>query len=774
MADTPQSRSTRQPDKTPAVKAAAKPAGPQTAVPAPLGPEILQSILADPLSATPAELLQLQRRFGNAAVQQLLQRAQGEAAEPQPVVGLEGGEIGAGLQDQINAARGSGQALDGTIGTKLGAALGADFGEVRVHADAEADALNRSLGAQAFTVGSDVFFSQGAYDPGTASGQRLLAHELTHVVQQGGTGAGSVQAKLTVGPADDQYEQEADRVADMAMRPMAAPAPPAEPQPEEAQRQAGRSLRRASAQTRHGPPAIQRARPRSNAITERPTSLGVTRPRSNAITERPPSLGQTRPRSNAITERPPSLEGGTRPRSNAITERPPSLDVRTRPRSNAITERPPSLEAPTPAREPFKPPTIDPVLSQDVWNENKTRRDKITKKTGIGELTRIVTLMHRDVRWAKFDVNKAIQTGVTDAQRQAEKTIKEANEAEQEAIEDYEIKQAQESRVKAELDLAKANTKQAQGALEAARAELRTNVTRLLSKVNELVEITAAFAAKGTGSAGQAGQMRQAAQQLQSQLERVPDVFKDFEQSASTLKQAEEQAAAGYRASRQARKAKKTVTGMTDEDEGETTELEGEDLLGETTETEETETETAPETEETEEEPSERKLPVAAILGQGWFRHLAAVRFHTDPDVERWTVEEAFAASAKDGKPDGVLERLQMSAAAAVEGFGEAAQALEALKGQVMARGEALAETRKLWVKVRDAFDLPGGRRTGIVRAHKEWLARQATLAGSQRQLETWKRENPDEARTLEKVEKLLKDANGPLQQADAQLNRMK
>jgi hypothetical protein len=483
----------------------------------------------------------------------------------------------------------------------------------------------------------------------------------------------------------------------------------------------------------------------------------------------------TRPRSNAITERPPSLDMPTRPRSNAITERPPELDVRTRPRSNAITERPPSLPALTPAREPFKPPVIDPVLSPELWNKSKSRLEKITTKTGLSELMRIVTLMHRDVRWAKFDVAKALQTGATDAQRQAEKTIKEADESEQDAVEDYEIKQAQESRVKAELDLAKANTKQAQGALEAARAELRTNVTRLLSKVNELVEITAAHAAKGTGSAGQAGQMRQAAQQLQSQLERVPDVFRDFEREINTLKQAEEQAAAGYRASRQARKAKKTVTGTTGEDEDLTTELEGEDLLDETGGMEETEEETtAPEPKEVEEEPSERKLPVVAILGQGWFRHLAAVRFHTDPDVERWTLEEDFAASAKDGKPDGVLERLQMSAAAAVEGFGEAAQALEALKGQVMARGEALAEARKLWVKVRDAFDLPGGRRTGIVRAHKEWLARQATLAGSQRQLETWKRENPAEARTLEKVEKLLKDANGPLQQADSQLNRMK
>jgi hypothetical protein len=118
---------------------------------------------------------------------------------------------------------------------------------------------------------------------------------------------------------------------------------------------------------------------------------------------------------------------------------------------------------------------IDPILSPEVWNKNKSRREKITTKTGLSELTRIVTWMNRDVRWAKFDTDKAIRPDATDAQSQANKAIREADENEQEAAEDYEIKQAHQARVKAELDPARPHTRQAQEALEAARAELRTN-----------------------------------------------------------------------------------------------------------------------------------------------------------------------------------------------------------------------------------------------------------------------------------------------------------
>ncbi len=65
-------------------------------------------------------------------------------------------------------------------------AFGADFSGVRVHTDAQAHQLNQSIQAKAFTTGQDVFVRQGAYEPGSRGGQELLAHELTHVVQQKG------------------------------------------------------------------------------------------------------------------------------------------------------------------------------------------------------------------------------------------------------------------------------------------------------------------------------------------------------------------------------------------------------------------------------------------------------------------------------------------------------------------------------------------------------------------------------------------------------------
>jgi hypothetical protein len=110
----------------------------------------------------------------------------------------------------IGAARGGGAGLDGGARERMETAFGADFGGVRVHTGAEAGTLSRSLGARAFTTGSDVFFAQGEYRPGTESGDRLIAHELAHVVQQGGrAGAGP----LTVGAPGDAHEREADAAA---------------------------------------------------------------------------------------------------------------------------------------------------------------------------------------------------------------------------------------------------------------------------------------------------------------------------------------------------------------------------------------------------------------------------------------------------------------------------------------------------------------------------------------------------------------------------------
>lgn len=64
-------------------------------------------------------------------------------------------------------------------------AFGADFSAVRIHQGASSDRLNSELNARAFTTGPDVFLRSGEYRPASTSGSELLAHELTHVVQQG-------------------------------------------------------------------------------------------------------------------------------------------------------------------------------------------------------------------------------------------------------------------------------------------------------------------------------------------------------------------------------------------------------------------------------------------------------------------------------------------------------------------------------------------------------------------------------------------------------------
>ncbi|MEH2221901.1 eCIS core domain-containing protein [Nostoc sp.] len=90
------------------------------------------------------------------------------------------------LEASINRARGDGQPLANNVRKPMEKAFGADFSGVKVHTDAQANQLNQSIQARAFTTGQNVFFRQGEYNPGSQGGQKLLAHELTHVVQQNG------------------------------------------------------------------------------------------------------------------------------------------------------------------------------------------------------------------------------------------------------------------------------------------------------------------------------------------------------------------------------------------------------------------------------------------------------------------------------------------------------------------------------------------------------------------------------------------------------------
>jgi hypothetical protein len=113
------------------------------------------------------------------------------------------------------ALRAPGRELGEDIRAPFESRLGHDFGRVRVHADPTAEQAAASVGARAFTVGEDIVFARGAFDPGSTAGRRLLAHELTHVAQSyAGRSASRPQARLEVGDAADPLEREADGAAE--------------------------------------------------------------------------------------------------------------------------------------------------------------------------------------------------------------------------------------------------------------------------------------------------------------------------------------------------------------------------------------------------------------------------------------------------------------------------------------------------------------------------------------------------------------------------------
>ena len=154
-----------------------------------------------------AGMLDLQRAVGNAGASTVVEEA-GES----PVHGV----VGSG-----------GTPLDAGVREDMESRFGQDFGDVRVHTDGAAHESAKSVNAQAYTVGSDIVFQRDRYDPTSDAGKHVLAHELTHVVQQrngpvDGTDAGG---GVKVSDPSDRFEREASSNADRVMA--AEPAVPA-------------------------------------------------------------------------------------------------------------------------------------------------------------------------------------------------------------------------------------------------------------------------------------------------------------------------------------------------------------------------------------------------------------------------------------------------------------------------------------------------------------------------------------------------------------------
>jgi len=170
------------------------------------GKAALQQANLDSLTLT-----ELHHYLGNRRVGRLLARRGGAGAF----------ELDEETAERINRERSGGQPLEEGVLAPVEQALGVDLGAVRIHTSSEADALSRQIGAQAFTTGRDIFFRQGAYAPHTTQGRELIAHELTHVLQQS-TGSTDTGTRMIVGAPDDVFEQEAEATAHALVQPRPA------------------------------------------------------------------------------------------------------------------------------------------------------------------------------------------------------------------------------------------------------------------------------------------------------------------------------------------------------------------------------------------------------------------------------------------------------------------------------------------------------------------------------------------------------------------------
>ncbi len=152
----------------------------------------------------PSALLHMQRLAGNSGVAGFVAQREEEGESPVKEV-----------------VRSPGSPLDTDTKSEMEARLGHDFGDVRVHTDAQAGASAKSVQAQAYTVGNHVVFGEGTFQPTSDQGKRTLAHELTHVVQQrrGPVDGSPAAGGISVSHPSDRFEQEAERTADVAMAP---------------------------------------------------------------------------------------------------------------------------------------------------------------------------------------------------------------------------------------------------------------------------------------------------------------------------------------------------------------------------------------------------------------------------------------------------------------------------------------------------------------------------------------------------------------------------
>ena len=160
--------------------------------------------VADRVVATPQHRVNstpgLQTEPLSKSITKLVQRQVASVPTEQPKVQKqENGSLTASndVASRLGSNRGGGSELDESTRSDMESSFGADFSNVRVHTGGEATQLSQDLGAKAFTHGSDIYFNEGRYNPNSSEGKHLLAHELTHTIQQGK----AVQQKVETPPS---------------------------------------------------------------------------------------------------------------------------------------------------------------------------------------------------------------------------------------------------------------------------------------------------------------------------------------------------------------------------------------------------------------------------------------------------------------------------------------------------------------------------------------------------------------------------------------------
>jgi len=148
----------------------------------------------------------LQRERGNAFVQRIVAVSRSED-EAEGASGRLVGRPQSDMVSEVQRRKGSGSALPDDTRAEMEGHFGADLSGVRVHSDGTAAALSRELNAHAFTTGKDVFFGEGKFNPSSTDGRATLAHELTHVGQQGGFGTPVAAQREEAAESEDEEVQ---------------------------------------------------------------------------------------------------------------------------------------------------------------------------------------------------------------------------------------------------------------------------------------------------------------------------------------------------------------------------------------------------------------------------------------------------------------------------------------------------------------------------------------------------------------------------------------